>query len=188
MKADRTTRGRLIAFGLGLALIGNVVASCSLMVDPDALSSGCPSGSKLCNGECVSTSSPETGCGRSSCQPCALPHAAAVCSPSGECVVGACSGSFENCNGTQSDGCEVDIDSDTQHCGGCNVPACDLPNAEPDCAQGRCAFIRCRTGFRDCDLNTETGCEINVNTDPDNCGGCNLPCATGQTCNSGSCG
>jgi hypothetical protein len=173
---------------LALTLLGNVVASCSLMVDPDALSSGCASGTKFCNGECVSTSSPENGCGRSSCQPCALPHAASVCSPSGECVVGACAGSYENCNNVQSDGCELDVDTDTDHCGGCNAPPCELPNAEPDCASGRCAILRCRTGFGNCDRDSDNGCEVNVTNDPDHCGTCEIGCADGQSCVSGSCG
>jgi hypothetical protein len=170
-----------------LTIAGLTALACSLAVDPDTLNEGCPTGTKLCAGVCVSNSDPETGCARATCQPCALDHANPICSPAGECIVGTCLGRYENCDGESRNGCEIDTSSDTQHCGGCRAAPCMLPNALPDCANGRCAILRCITGFSNCDTVAENGCETNTSTDPDHCGACATPCAASQRCSAGMC-
>ena len=50
-----------------------------------------------------------------------------------------CNGSFKDCNGTYSDGCEVDTSKDNKNCGACG-------NACPSgitCASGLCGFNSC---------------------------------------------
>jgi hypothetical protein len=170
-----------------LTLAGASALACSLAVDPDDLNPGCPSGTKLCDGACVSASDPETGCGRATCQPCALDHANPICSPAGECIVGTCIGRYENCDDESRNGCEIDTSSDTQHCGGCRAQPCALPNALPDCANGTCAILRCVTGFANCDNVAENGCEVNVTSDPDHCGDCSTSCGPSQRCAASRC-
>lgn len=69
------------------------------------------------------------GCRR----PCALPNATAACVASA-CAVAACTAPFADCDGAPANGCEVDTQSDAQHCGRCGA-ACWPGQA---CVAGRC--------------------------------------------------
>ena len=170
----------------GLLVLG--LAACSVFVDLSSLDEGCGSGNKLCDGVCVSGSDPDKGCARSGCQPCALPHATPVCANDGTCAIAACIGSWEDCDGEADNGCEIDLDTDLEHCGDCDARPCMVENAEPACGSGSCAIRRCLPGFRDCNRQTRDGCEIDSTTDADHCGTCEVACAPGATCNDGVCG
>lgn len=167
---------RAIRFGLALLAVG--IGACSLAVDVDALGEGCPTGTKLCDGSCVPLT-PEYGCARPTCLACFLPHATARCSATGECVIGACNGDWDNCDGDSSNGCEVDKSSSNAHCGRCNN-ACVVPNAEPDCARGVCAVLRCHPGWGDCSA-AAPGCETDLSREQ-TCGACDVACEAGQSC------
>jgi hypothetical protein len=171
-----------------VAFIEAAVVSCSLAVDADSLNEGCPNGTKPCGSECVSASDPDRGCGRASCQPCALQHATAICSPEGECIVGSCQGKYENCDDNSRNGCEVDTSTSTGHCGGCRAPPCNLANALPDCANGKCAILRCFAGYGNCDDSAENGCEVNTTNNSDHCGDCLTACSPSERCVGGACG
>jgi len=54
---------------------------------------------------------------------------------------------------------------------------CVTPNATPTCAGGLCLVQQCNTGFKDCDMAPANGCEVNIQNDPNNCGGCNVKCS-----------
>ena len=86
-----------------------------------------------------------------------------------------CQPGSADCNGTAVDGCEVALDTDTEHCGQCNR-ACNATNASPTCVAGTCSGS-CNTGWADCngDLQLD-GCETSVAT-VDNCGKCGVMCA-----------
>jgi len=119
---------------------------------------------------------------------CNLPNANEICS-AGTCQVGTCSSGYEDCNGLPADGCEINTNTNVNNCGGCgNV--CDLPNANESCIGGTCLISSCNTGYRDCNSTAADGCEVNINIDVNNCGGCgavcNLPNAN-ETCTSGTC-
>ena len=43
----------------------------------------------------------------------------------------------------------------------------------PVCNSGTCGF-QCQTGWGDCDRAPANGCEINLNTNDENCGSCNI--------------
>ncbi len=58
----------------------------------------------------------------------------------GQCVINCASG-FANCNGAESDGCEVDTKSDPRNCGGCGV-SCDLSIGQA-CVAGKCVVAPC---------------------------------------------
>lgn len=159
-----------------LALLPAVmlIASCSFLVDAESLNAGCAEGTKQCliaDGEdstpaCVAKTDPDYGCGRSNCQPCALPNARAICGPDGNCVVASCVGTHEDCNDNPSDGCEIDLQSSTAHCGSCTAPACNLANATPDCASGKCVVRQCITGYVDCNGRPDDGCEFKCSAQP----------------------
>jgi hypothetical protein len=84
-----------------------------------------------------------------------------------KCVGGKCV-CTETCNGA----C-VDLSSDTNNCGKCNVQC----NAQVEaCVSGACA----------CNLTVCGSKCVNTSTDPANCGGCNAPCP--YQCVAGQCG
>ena len=171
---------------LGIAQLF-LLAACSVMVDLSSLDEGCGTDKKVCDDVCVSSTDPATGCARSGCQPCALPHATPVCAGDGDCAIAACIGSWENCDERAENGCEINLDIDLEHCGACDARPCEVANAEPACSSGSCAIRRCNPGFRDCDRSVRNGCEIDTTTNVANCGACGTPCAAGATCSDGEC-
>lgn len=120
-------------------------------------------------------------CGR----PCAFRNGNARC-VAGVCELVSCIAANLDCDREPSNGCEVDRNTSTLHCGGCGRP-CNVPNAAPLCTNGTCGINSCVAGFINCDGNAANGCEINIRTDPMNCGNCGTRCPTGQMCVSGNC-
>lgn len=139
---------------------------------------------------------------------CGPDHADGDCS-SGDCVVAACQGVFIDCNGSVDDGCEATLTS-TAHCGACGAN-CSLPNAvrqkcddtlattacaiDHQCAAGAIGCVNgapengCATGFGDCDLVAQNGCETDLARLSD-CGACDASCVTPNTvtaCVAGEC-
>ncbi|MEZ4392344.1 MAG: fibrinogen-like YCDxxxxGGGW domain-containing protein [Polyangiales bacterium] len=80
----------------------------------------------------------------------------------------------------------VDTSRSVMHCGRCDAPCGATPNATPSCVAGRCV-AECVEGFIDCDGSATTGCEVNPQSDPANCGACRRACASTQSCVDGSC-
>ncbi|MFI5308909.1 MAG: hypothetical protein ACHQ53_16240, partial [Polyangiales bacterium] len=87
----------------------------------------------------------------------------------------------ESCNGKDDD-CDGMIDEDLES-------ACTLDNATGACVNGRCAIVQCQNGYRDCDHDPTTGCEVSA-TDVNNCGTCGNRCSFSHgvaSCNAGKC-
>lgn len=90
----------------------------------------------------------------------------------------------------------VDLQSDANNCGACGNACPGLvsdgfvsgPQGSPVCVLGRCTY-HCPPGFADCDHRIENGCEVDLSTDPQNCGACGAHCdvAHGQPCAAGQC-
>lgn len=116
---------------------------------------------------------------------CSANHVTPSCG-NGVCD-GACTAPWQDCDGNkQTNGCEINLQSDTQHCGTCTT-VCSTNHVTALCTNGVCAGT-CSAGWQDCDGNKQAnGCEINTATDVNNCGTCGNACGSGQKCISGAC-
>jgi hypothetical protein len=111
------------------------------------------------------------------------------CGANQECVNGTCL-----CpSGTTRCGTRcVDLNSDAANCGscfnGCEGAEGDDANGTPTCTKGRCGYL-CFAGYADCDHRINNGCEVNIGTDPQHCGGCATKCDAerAQPCVEGQC-
>lgn len=125
------------------------------------------------------------GCGTlCNCPPNAWP----TCS-GGQCGY-TCKDGFKDCNGLPADGCEVELATDVSNCGFCGV-ACSFANAQPACWSGACDIQCCNDGFADCNNDKTDGCEVDLQWDISNCGGCGVACSFPNAqpqCSSGDCG
>jgi len=103
---------------------------------------------------------------------CSSNNMASVTCTSSTCN-GACQVGYADCdNNKQTNGCETNIYTSPNNCGACGA-ACSTNHITAGCtAPGNCSGT-CQSGYRDCDNNLRTnGCEIDIMTDPNNCGGC----------------
>jgi hypothetical protein len=100
-----------------------------------------------------------------------------TCDSNADCVTGHC------CSGV----CR-DFKTDVTNCGFCNNVCSSNNMATVTCSGGACNGT-CAAGYADCDATKLTnGCETNILTDHDNCGGCGVVCSgVGETCQNGSC-
>jgi len=114
---------------------------------------------------------------------------------SGACQVKSCTGTFADCNGSATDGCETNTASSQTHCGGCTGSSvnCDtaFSHATGQCVNSTCVLKTCATGYDNCDGVASNGCEANLNTDAANCGTCKKACSgagsAGPNCSAGKC-
>ncbi|HEY4016792.1 MAG TPA: hypothetical protein VGM06_25830 [Polyangiaceae bacterium] len=103
-----------------------------------------------------------------------------------------CTGTFQDCDGNPTNGCEVDTSNSVSHCGSC-VTACPTPphTTGPACSASLCRYVSCVGPFADCNGDPSDGCEVNTNTDPLNCGSCGddceLTCPLCTMCSGGFC-
>jgi len=145
-----------------------------------------------CNGNPADGCEVDTGSNVNNCGGCGavcnLPNANETCSAS-TCQVASCIGTMQNCNGTHSDGCEVDLNTNVNNCGSCNN-ICNLPNANEMCTAGACQVSSCIGSARNCNGTHSDGCEIDINSNVNHCGACgnvcNLP-NSNEMCSSGTC-
>ncbi len=84
----------------------------------------------------------------------------------------------------------VDLGTDPRNCGTCGKQCAsdfDLTSVGV-CSYGTCGR-QCVSGRADCNGNPSDGCEVNTNSDPQNCGGCGIVCdaVAGQACVRGRC-
>ncbi|MGA2450615.1 MAG: hypothetical protein ABTD50_18265 [Polyangiaceae bacterium] len=190
LRSDGVLRG---CFGSALLVFG---LSCSLATNADRFEDGvCPAGTKACNDSCVSQNEPAYGCSLPGCAACDLPNAVAGCTPEGSCYIANCATGYQDCDGTITDGCEIDIQHDALNCGQCGCrcgtgEATDctsaqvvspIANGTSGCSRGECTVGSCDPGWGDCDGNPANGCETNTTTNS-SCGLCGVVCAASAAC------
>jgi hypothetical protein len=152
-------------------------------------------GNKLTDGCEINTQTDAANCGG-----CGAAFACSANHVTPHCTAGACDGACEaggwtDCdNNKRATGCEINVNTDAGNCGGCGVSfACSSNHVTPHCAAGACDGACEAGGWTDCDTNKRTnGCEINVNTDASNCGGCGVTFACSSNhvtphCTAGAC-
>jgi len=103
----------------------------------------------------------------------------------------ACPMGLGDCDGDPANGCEVDLRNNPDHCGGCGMACFRAPNVVRACRSTGCDPFRCASGRANCDGDMANGCEVNTQTDANNCGGCGRVCPRDGglfgVCSSGSC-
>lgn len=96
----------------------------------------------------------------------------------------ACQGGLQCCNSV----C-IDPSKDNNNCGSCgNV--CMAPHGTPVCDRSVCTVPSCSAGWANCNGNPGDGCEVQTDTNTDNCGGCGNKCSAPQAamqCTAGTC-
>ncbi|MBL8600988.1 MAG: hypothetical protein JNK72_03595 [Myxococcales bacterium] len=116
---------------------------------------------------------------------CVLANAEAACN-AGTCAIARCLPGYADCDGSPSNGCEVNTRTDLNHCGGCGV-RCAANNATALCANSTCQITACTGSFGNCDGNPANGCETDMIASQTHCGACGNVCPTGRTCTIGRC-
>jgi subtilisin family serine protease len=159
-----------------VCVFANGAGSC---VDGACVVASCDAGFADCNGEGGDGCETDLNGDPENCSACGIvcefDHAGAQCI-GGVCAVGACEGTWADCNGEGADGCETDTTSDANNCGACNQICDSYLHATPGCQNSTCGIAACDTGFGDCDGIMLNGCEADVSADYDNCGACGRSC------------
>lgn len=104
-------------------------------------------------------------------------NATAHCANSA-CVFDGCGTDQANCDTVLSNGCEVNLKTDKNHCGNCSTACATTGASSTSCSAGACAPL-C-TGTRLACSTPQNGCTVDAATDANNCGGCGKVCATGS--------
>lgn len=155
---------------------------------------GCPTGKEQCHGECVDLQSDVRYCGDCSVS----------CAEYEVCRAGKCE--MDCGTKTSCDGQCVDLTSDAAHCGGCGQVCAN----NMYCSGSRCV---CGASGYDCDGDASNGCEssepcvgetvtksceefgmvacdglcIDIESNPQHCGGCGKACVEGEICHKDEC-
>ncbi|MCY1018620.1 Ig-like domain-containing protein [Pyxidicoccus sp. MSG2] len=69
-----------------------------------------------------------------------------------------CPAGTADCDGKSTNGCEVDLTTDEDHCGACGTTCQDNDYAQGVCQAATCGNT-CEPGYYDCDGNVANGCE-----------------------------
>ncbi|MEZ4225221.1 MAG: hypothetical protein R3B13_29995 [Polyangiaceae bacterium] len=191
-------------FVIALGPVCAIVTGCTLLNSTDDIASGAPvvtdggadanqdsaveaaacgSGTTDCLGTCVDTSSSLDHCGGCD-KPCALRGSKMVCA-AGQCQFDSCLPDFDDCNGSQKDGCEANLPADAKNCGACGkVCPVGAANTLAVCQGSKCD-VACSPGWLDCG-GAADGCETDGSQDSKNCGTCGHDCLAGS-CQAGVC-
>jgi hypothetical protein len=152
----------------------------------------CAAGTANCNGDerdgCETSLSTNSNCGACGTVCTSGPRSTPMCTAGG-CRI-SCDPGFGDCDGDPRNGCEVDLNRSTEHCGRCVNRCGGGANANPVCAGGLCG-LSCNAGFADCDVNLGNGCEADLNNSVSHCracgNACSAPANAAPTCGGGVC-
>jgi hypothetical protein len=120
---------------------------------------------------------------------CGAPANATVACQASKCVLTSCLNGWKDCNMMEGDGCETTTTNDVNNCGGCGTKCTPGANVTGvTCAASACKVTSCAAGFADCNGIFADGCEVNLNTDANNCSKCGMKCGGNVPCVAGACG
>jgi len=119
----------------------------------------CPLGFTNCGGNCYDLLTDPSNCGACGFV-CILQNATSTC-VLGQCSISSCAPGFANCNGLNADGCEIDINTNTNHCGACGVVCTFTANVTSvTCLNGNCKITGCLPNWFDQNGIYADGCEV----------------------------
>lgn len=152
----------------------------------------CDSGYADCDGNSENGCEVDLSSNTANCGSCAnncslgIIHGSGVC-VDGDCEIGSCTAGWGNCNGQDSDDCEMNLMSDMSNCGACGsvCPSSGFKFSSANCIGGVCQ-LWCNADYGDCDGNVNNGCETILTTNF-NCGTCGNICGINKTCVDGIC-
>ncbi|UJR84876.1 hypothetical protein [Sandaracinus amylolyticus] len=102
-----------------------------------------------------------------------------------EACVLECASTHGNCDNTHTNGCEVDLRNNAQHCGACNFACAVQPHVVTGtCSAASCTYT-CASGWGNC--TSAPGCETQLGTD-NHCAACGNQCdwgCEGSACDDG---
>jgi hypothetical protein len=157
---------------------GSAAPDCTPSAGGFTCATGCSAGAPtLCGTQCVELQTSLDNCGACGTACPAAPNGQTSCT-AGHCGF-SCQADFHACGSA----CVSDLSPST--CGTSCAPCPTGANAVPTCNGAACG-MECAANFANCNAATADGCEVDLLTDPANCGVCNHSCA-GQACNAGVC-
>jgi hypothetical protein len=172
MSSDRVSTGAGPLVSALLAVFSGVaVVACQCGPPPCA--------DTVCGDSCVKLDSDPNNCGACGTV-CTSMNGTPAC-VAGSCTVSSCNAGFGDCDGNPANGCEVNLNTDVQHCGTCATnctQSCALNAQTHACNAGACAITACSGGFVDLDGECFTGCECDVSPTP--AVDCSTPVALGE--------
>jgi hypothetical protein len=163
--------------GAACPAVANGAPACSL----GKCTAACDAGFADCDGDLrngceVRTTDDPANCGACAFA-CPVPEARPATCANSQCGTGECAPGHADCDGVADSGCEVTLSTDPLNCGACGFACPAVAGAPAACANFTCGMGACDAGFADCSGGAANGCETSTDTDPDNCGACNQPCA-----------
>jgi plastocyanin len=132
-----------------------------------------------CSSGCVDLTTSALNCGRCG-NACLLAGANTVptCA-GGVCNMPfVCATNYADCDRVTTNGCEVLLRNNPEHCGRCGVVCPSAINSVPVCLDGVCGTT-CRPGFGNCDGISANGCEVDLTNTTNNCMTCGRVCTIG---------
>ena len=109
------------------------------------------------------------------------------------CIGTTCPAPWVTCPTGNASLCGTNMSNDPQNCGACGVVCAEYTEGlhlGARCVDGACVF-ECLLSpgvFQDCNGVLDDGCEVDIHSDPRNCGSCGNACAPGVRCIKGTCG
>lgn len=126
-------------------------------------------------------------CGACNTQ-CFAVNGTPVCEDS-ECQI-ECDEGFDDCDDNRANGCERPTSRDVLNCGRCGHVCEPQEGGTPWCDDGVCGETVCSEGLGDCNAEQGDDCEVDLTSDPDNCGSCGGLCVVANgvgRCEDGEC-